>query len=258
MRVSLPSPLWQGGGVPRRLFISFAAVVLLAGCASAPTSPSPTTAPPAATGTATTGTATTGTAAATGTGAPAGTTTCQYTLTYDAARPVDLPDTTGVPTTGTVSVTFTMTEGDVTLTLDRAHAPCTVNSFLSLAEQDFYTGTACHRLVDSRIFVLQCGDPTGTGSGGPGYVFADETHPDDTFPRGTLAMANSGTDSNGSQFFFVYQDSDLPPKYTVFGHLDEASLSVIDRMAVEGQDGTNPAGGGRPNNPSAITAVRLG
>lgn len=233
----------------RRLLIGFASLLLLAGCASAPAS-----APPATRGPSTPATSATSAASS----ASPGTTSCQYTPTYNASRPVDLPDTVGVPATGTTTVTFAMTEGDVTITLDRAHAPCTVNSFLSLAEQGFYTKTACHRLVDSGIYVLQCGDPTGTGTGGPGYVFADETHPDDTFTRGTVAMANSGTDSNGSQFFFVYQDSDLPPKYTVFGHLDEASLRVIDRMAVEGQDGSSPAGGGRPNNPSEITDVRVG
>jgi peptidyl-prolyl cis-trans isomerase B (cyclophilin B) len=191
--------------------------------------------------------------------APAGFTTCVYNVSGSPARPVDPPPTDDVPAIGSTTITLTMNEGPVTITLDRARTPCTVNSFLSLAEQGYYTGTSCHRLSDSgSLRILQCGDPTGTGRGGPGYTFADETYSDDTYPAGTVAMANAGPNTNGSQFFLVYEDSQLPPDYTVFGHMDDASRAVIERIAAEGQDGSSPAGGGKPNNFAEIQQVSLG
>ena len=113
-----------------------------------------------------------------------------------------------------------MTEGDVTITMDRAKAPCTVNSFVSLAGQGYFDQTRCHRLADSGIFILQCGDPTGTGQGGPGYQFANETDGTESYTRGVVAMANAGPGTNGSQFFLVWDDStslDRVPNYTIFG-----------------------------------------
>ncbi|HEY5847316.1 MAG TPA: peptidylprolyl isomerase [Microlunatus sp.] len=151
-----------------------------------------------------------------------------------------------------------MTGGAVRIALDRVGAPCTVNSFVSLVEQGFYAKTRCHRLVDSGIFVLQCGDPTGSGTGGPGYTFPDELDGTEKYSGGVVAMANGGPNTNGSQFFFVYQDSaTLEPKYTVFGKVDAASQRVVATMAEEGQDGKNPQGGGRPNNPSVIISITL-
>ncbi len=190
--------------------------------------------------------------------APAGFKNCVYTVTSNPAKPVDPPNGKEVPATGTTSVILTMTEGKVQITMDRAKTPCTVASFLSLARQKFYDGTKCHRLADRGLYMLQCGDPTGNGRGGPGYQFADETYPSDVYPAGTVAMANSGPNTNGSQFFFVYQDSQLPAKYTVFGKLDQASVGVIARMAAEGQDGSNPDGTGKPNNTSQIISVAVG
>lgn len=173
-----------------------------------------------------------------------------------AARPVELPKGTGVSTSGTVSYVLAMTEGPVTITLDRVRAPCTVHAFESLVRQGFYNQTRCHRLVDSGIFVLQCGDPTATGSGGPGYTFPDETDGTESYTAGVVAMANAGPNTNGSQFFLVYDDSTgLPPNYTIFGRLDAASVQVVSRIAEEGQDGTNSAGGGTPNNPAEISTV---
>ena len=100
-----------------------------------------------------------------------------------------------------------------------------MNSFVSLAEQGFYDDTPCPRIGDQEGFgILQCGDPTGTGAGGAGYSFADELSGDETYPAGTLAMANAGPDTNGSQFFLVFRDSQFPPSYTVFGTIDEAGL----------------------------------
>lgn len=190
---------------------------------------------------------------------------CDYTESpMPAAREADLPPSEGVPTEGTVDVTLEMSGGPVTLTLDRAKSPCTVNSFVSLAEQGYYDNTECHRLTTGGIFVLQCGDPSATGSGGPGYAFADEFPRDQyseeefmftqsVYPRGTVAMANAGADTNGSQFFLVYDDSPLAPAYNVFGTIDEEGLSVIDQIA----EGGAPRNDGAPNNEASISTVTV-
>jgi peptidyl-prolyl cis-trans isomerase B (cyclophilin B) len=189
-------------------------------------------------------------------GAAGTTTTCEYPAAGAAAKPATAPPTVDVPRTGTVSYTLALTGGRVRITMDRSKAPCTVNSFASLADQGYFNGTRCHRLADSGIFVLQCGDPSGTGSGGPGYSFADETTGQESYTSGVVAMANSGPDTNGSQFFLVWSDSTgLPPDYTVFGRMDTASRDVVAQMAGEGQDGSNDDGTGRPNNPSEISTV---
>ena len=183
---------------------------------------------------------------------------CEYVATGEAAKPVNLPSTSGVPTSGSVRYVLRMTEGDVTVTMDRAKAPCTVNSFVSLAGQGYFDKTRCHRLADSGIFILQCGDPTGTGRGGPGYQFANETDGSESYTRGVVAMANAGPGTNGSQFFLVWDDStslNQVPNYTIFATLDPAGRDVVAAMAAEGQDGSNPDGTGRPNNPSEITSV---
>ncbi|MDO5499923.1 MAG: peptidylprolyl isomerase [Propionibacteriaceae bacterium] len=182
---------------------------------------------------------------------------CRYDPAGQPARPVDPPSTNDVQTTGETTLTLNMNEGPVTITMDRSATPCTAHSFEALARQGFFDDTQCHRLADSGSFVLQCGDPTGTGRGGPGYRFADEVTSDMTYPAGAVAMANAGPDTNGSQFFLVFEDTQLPPNYTVFGHLDEASLGVVARIAVEGQDGSNPDGTGKPNNEARIIDVTL-
>lgn len=155
--------------------------------------------------------------------------------------------------TGEVPVTISTSAGDLKVTLDADAAPCTTNSFLSLAEQSFFDGTRCHRLTTQNIFVLQCGDLTGTGAGGPGYSFPDELKGTETYPAGTLAMANAGPDTNGSQFFIVYADTPLPPKYTVFGHLDEESTKIVAGIAADGTTTGGPDG--PPKTPVTITAV---
>ena len=150
-------------------------------------------------------------------------------------------------TSGAIGYDLEMTEGTVRITLDPVRAPCTVHSFVSLADQGFFDETRCHRLVDSGIFLFQCGDPTGTGRGGPGYTFADELDGTESYTKGVIAMAN-----DGSQFFLVYRDStalDKTPDYTIFGEIDPSGIGILERMAAEGQDGTNPDGGGRPEQP---------
>ena len=187
-----------------------------------------------------------------------GSVNCTYVAASTPAKTVDPPSGTNVPATGSVAVVITTNEGPIMITMDRSKTPCTINSFLSLAQQKYFDATSCHRLVNSGLYLLQCGDPSGTGSGGPGYTFRDETYATDTFPAGTVAMANAGTNTNGSQFFLVYADTGLPPKYTVFGHMDAAGIAVVTKIAADGQDGSNSAGGGKPNNPAKILTVTVG
>jgi peptidyl-prolyl cis-trans isomerase B (cyclophilin B) len=144
--------------------------------------------------------------------------------------------------------------GTVVVDLLADKAPTTVNSFNFLAGKKYFDGTKCHRMLDEGDFVLQCGDPTGTGAGGPGYQFNSENLPKATtkgapftYPAGTLAMANSGDPStNGSQFFFVVKDSPFQPDYTVFGKVTKG-LDVLQKILKVGQDNTSSAGGGEPN-----------
>lgn len=165
-------------------------------------------------------------------------TTCEYVQDGEAAKEAKLPPT---EPRSVESMVVRTNRGDITLTFTPETAPCTVNSFVSLAEQGYFDGTKCHRLVPG--FVLQCGDPSATGMGGPGYRFDDELSGDETYPAGTLAMANAGPDTNGSQFFIVLADADLPPSYTVFGSVDDAGMKVAHAIEKDGNaaDGVNPA-----------------
>ena len=174
-----------------------------------------------------------------------------------AAKDVDLPPTEAVAE-GEASATMSTSVGDFDLTLESAAAPCTVNSWVSLAEQGYFDGTPCHRMTTRGIFVLQCGDPGGTGTGGPGYSFQDELTGDETYPAGTLAMANSGPNTNGSQFFIVYDETPLPASYTVFGTVDEATVESIAKVADAGTDDSNGPGDGQPRTPVDIDSVTIG
>ena len=168
--------------------------------------------------------------------------TCEYTEDgTPPAKEVEPPPSEATQT-GEVDVTIATSAGDVSATLDAEAAPCTVNSFLSLAEQGYFDATTCHRLTTSGIFVLQCGDPTASGAGGPGYSFPDELEGNETYPAGTLAMANAGPDTNGSQFFMVYDDTELAPSYTVFGTIDEGGLEVLGDVAAKGTANGSPDG----------------
>ncbi|QGN35394.1 peptidylprolyl isomerase [Microlunatus sp. Gsoil 973] len=191
--------------------------------------------------------------------APAAPVDCEYTETGTPARPVSPPPSTGVTMTGTATAMITLSAGSIVITLDRTDAPCTVNSFLSLAEQKFYDNTECPRMtVVASLSMLQCGDPTGTQTGGPGYTFPDELSGDETYPAGTVAMANSGPNTNGSQFFLVFADSRLPPDYTVFGHTDRAGIAVLAKIARGGVDNRNGPGDGRPKTAAKIISVTAG
>ncbi|MBS2552339.1 peptidylprolyl isomerase [Catenulispora sp. NL8] len=155
---------------------------------------------------------------------------------------------------------YTMTlhtnQGDIVISLNAAKAPHTVNSFNFLAGQKFFDGSHCHRLVTTGIYVLQCGDPTGTGTGGPGYQFQDENLAGATYPTGTVAMANAGPNTNGSQFFLVYKDSTLPPSYTPFGTV-ASGLDVVTKIAAGGEDDSNGAGDGRPKIDVVLNSVTV-
>jgi len=174
---------------------------------------------------------------------PDGTVACDYAAADPAGGEIiDVgtpPDADAVPAEGTVDLTMATSQGDIGLTLDRSIAPCAVESFTFLTEQKFFDGTPCHRLTTSAgLSVLQCGDPSGTGMGGPSYRFAEEVTPETAYPRGTIAMAKSAAPgSTGSQFFLVYADSQLPPEYTVVGTIDDAGLEVLDAIGKAGVEG---------------------
>ncbi|HVV21090.1 MAG TPA: peptidylprolyl isomerase [Pseudonocardiaceae bacterium] len=195
----------------------------------------------------------------------AGSVRCDFTSTPDQPAPpghdVGLPPTAALRS-GTVTVTLHTSQGDIPMTMPRAEAPCTIASFAFLAGKGFFDGSPCHRLtaVDS-LRVLQCGDPTGTGTGGPGYTVPDENPtnlpaaPDgqaDVYARGTVAMANAGQPhSGGSQFFLVYGNSELPPAYAVFGRVSAAGLAVLDKVARGGVADDD----GQHDGPPAITVT---
>lgn len=153
---------------------------------------------------------------------------------------------------GTVEATLQTSAGDIGMTLDADGAPCSVNAILSLADQGFYDDTTCHQLSTGEMSFLQCGDPTGTGSGSPPWVFADEVDGDETYEAGTIAMANGGADTNGSQFFIVYEDTPFNPEYTVLGTVDEAGLDLLRSIAASGT--TTGLAEGPPLQTVTITA----
>lgn len=153
------------------------------------------------------------------------------------------------------SLVLTTSCGEVVVDTAPTRAPRTVNAMLWLADQGYFDATVCHRLVTEGIFVLQCGDPTGTGTGGPGFTLPDENLPkadDDgraVYRAGTVAMANAGSGTSGSQFFIVYEDSPLPANYTVWGTVS-AGLDIVERIAEAGV-----LGGGSDGAPAAPIGI---
>ncbi len=133
----------------------------------------------------------------------------------------------------TMKATLKTNKGDIALEFYPELAPKAVENFLTLAGQDYYDGVIFHRVIEE--FMIQGGDPTGTGTGGPGYTFEDEFKPEHPeakkgYARGTVAMANSGPNTNGSQFFIVHKDAPLPYSYTIFGRVTEG-MEVVDEIA---------------------------
>ncbi|WP_262700943.1 MULTISPECIES: peptidylprolyl isomerase [Streptomyces] len=172
------------------------------------------------------------------------------------------------------SASYTMkletTCGDISVTMDAGKAPHTVNSFSFLAGKGYFDHTKCHRLVNQGIYVLQCGDPQGTGAGGPGYTLPDENLKDPSlkggkYPAGTVAMANQynpqtkkGRNTGGSQFFLVYKKSDLPPDYTPFGTVDKAGMKVLQKIANAGAAPPDQTMNTAPNASVVINKATVG
>jgi peptidyl-prolyl cis-trans isomerase B (cyclophilin B) len=180
---------------------------------------------------------------------------CTYTKQGTAAKKVPLPTFDAAQAAQPYTATVKTNRGDLTMSMLTDKAPCATYSFRWLAEKNFFDKTSCHRLTTSAsLKVLQCGDPTGTGTGGPGYSFPDENLAGATYKAGTLAMANSGPDTNGSQFFIVYADSQLPPSYIPFGKVT-AGLDVVTKVAKAGSDNSNGQGDGKPKQPVTIEDV---
>ncbi|KPC65140.1 peptidylprolyl isomerase [Streptomyces chattanoogensis] len=174
-----------------------------------------------------------------------------------------------VDTAASYTAKLATTCGEIRLKLDAAKAPHTVNSFAFLAGKHFFDHSRCHRLVDQNIHVLQCGDPTGTGAGSPGYALPDENLKDPrlkggVYPAGTVAMANNydgqhdrTRNSGGSQFFLVYQDSKLPPDYTPFGTVT-GGMDVLKKIAAAGSKPDPKIGSTAPNATVVINEATVG
>jgi peptidyl-prolyl cis-trans isomerase B (cyclophilin B) len=159
--------------------------------------------------------------------------------------------------------------GKIVINLLNSKATCTVNSFVHLAETNFWNNTQCHRVSNSSpLYILQCGDPTAAasqklscssttlGTGGPGYSFGDENLTGATYKAGTVAMANSGANTNGSQFFLVFKDTTLSPGYTPFGTIT-SGLDILQKVANAGTSCTFSAGGGVPKEKVVINSVTI-
>jgi peptidyl-prolyl cis-trans isomerase B (cyclophilin B) len=194
----------------------------------------------------------------------------------DKLKDVGTPPKSGEARSGTETMTITLDSGTVVGSIDLAKSPCTGASFKYLASKKFFDNTTCHRLTTASTYFLQCGDPTGTGQGGPTYTFANENLPpapepsasaDDasapptatvTYPRGTLAMA-AGSDQNGSQFYIIYKDTPLPADYTVIGTVTQG-LDVIDKIAAAGavDEQGKAAGEGKPKTEVKVLTLTVG
>jgi peptidyl-prolyl cis-trans isomerase B (cyclophilin B) len=184
---------------------------------------------------------------------------CVYTKSGKAARTVKFPPSKP-DLTAQYQATIATNRGDIVIDLNNTGAPCTVNSFVSLADQGYFNNTHCHRLTTIDPYVLQCGDPTGTGRGTPGYEFANEIASTSAatvdYLTGTVAMANAGAGTNGSQFFIVYKNSPLQPDYTPFGTI-VSGLNIIQNVAKAGSDNSNGQGDGHPKEKVEINSVTI-
>ena len=155
--------------------------------------------------------------------------------TPEAAPAVDLPNA-GITESNKATISFTTNQGEIVIETTPALAPLTVNAIAALAQKNYFDKTICHRLTTEGIYVLQCGDPTGTGTGGPGFNIPDENLPEaieNNYPAGTVAMANAGPGTSGSPFFLVYQDTTLGPDYTIWGSIT-SGLDILQIIASAG------------------------
>ncbi len=191
------------------------------------------------------------TAADTGTPSPAAVNTAPRTCAEPepgepATQSYPAEPAMAIDTNAAYEMVLRTTCGDITIALEAAKAPRTVNSFNFLAEKKYFDHTKCHRLTTEGIFVLQCGDPTATGTGGPGYQLPDENLGGASYPAGTVAMANSGPNTGGSQFFLVEKDSPLPSDYTPFGRIT-GGMDVLQKIAAAGTEDLSSDGAPHEN-----------
>jgi len=190
--------------------------------------------------------------------APAG--TCVYSPNgQEASRPVPQPPAKPTFAGEIVRARVETNLGQMVFEMEAKNAPCTVNALRTMAEAKYFDNTACHRLVTTGIFVLQCGDPTGQGSGSPGFYYAEENLPVNkqiAYPKGSIAMAKtSAPNTTGSQFFINFEESPLPPEYTYVGSVIRG-LDLVERVAKGGDDGSfGEVGGGKPKITLTIKSV---
>ena len=180
--------------------------------------------------------------------------TCSETKAK-AQEPKLIPTPSAVLTKFPKSFTLVTNCGDIVISTVGSKAPFTMTSIAALAKGGFYDNSLCHRLTTQGLFVLQCGDPTATGSGGPEFTYPDENLPqnvENNYPEGTVAMANSGPNTNGSQFFLVYADTTLAPSYTIWGTIT-SGLDIVKAIAKAGAVGGAPDG--KPAKTIAISKV---
>ena len=191
----------------------------------------------------------------------------KYEASGTSAKPgITMPTYDATAAAKPYTATIHTNRGDIVFTALTTKAPYTTYSFEYLAQKGFFDNTPCPRISNSGLFMLQCGDPTGSGTGGPGYTIPDEnltyfgaadSSGQVTYKAGTVAMANTGAaHSGGSQFFLVYKDSPLAPSYTPFGTITKG-LDILEAIGAKGNDGSSSAGGGKPNESVTITGVTI-
>jgi peptidyl-prolyl cis-trans isomerase B (cyclophilin B) len=181
---------------------------------------------------------------------------CGFTKAIPFDRFKGLPNFTKAKAAESYLAVLDTTQGSIVFRAETGRAPCTTYSFRFLSENHYFDGTHCHRLTTKEIYVLQCGDPTGTGSGGPGGPGNDQNLAGATYPAGTIAMANAGPNTNGSQFFFVWKNTKLLPDYTPFGYI-VSGMDVLRKIAAAGDDMQNGPGDGYPHLYVGIRDVRI-
>jgi peptidyl-prolyl cis-trans isomerase B (cyclophilin B) len=176
------------------------------------------------------------------------------------AKPPTFAAPAGVLKPGThATATLATNCGPIRFALDTKNAPKTSNAFAFLSGKGYYNDTACHRLTTASLYVLQCGDPTGTGTGNVGYELSDENLPkadkqgQGTYPAGSVAMAEGASGKAGAQFFIVYRATQLPANYTIFGHVTQG-LSTLLKIA---KAGSTPSGDGVPNQAVVISRATV-
>ena len=174
--------------------------------------------------------------------------------------PLDLSDRKTVESpkmeidkTKTYTAVLKTDQGEIKISLQADKTPLTVNNFVTLARKKFYDGTIFHRVMDG--FMIQGGDPDGTGAGGPGYTFDDEPFEGD-YSRGVVAMANAGPNTNGSQFFVMHQDYALPKNYVIFGKVTEG-MEVVDKIATAPVGMSSSGENSKPVTPAVIQSVEI-